>query len=196
MSSAGAVESITVLGRDSGLDGQARGSWVGAMARTEAEAEFTAFFRAEFGRVVRTVYLIVNDRGRAEEIAQDAFVQLLDHWAKVSRYEQPDAWVRRVAIRLAGRAARRERMRSVLEKRFRPSVATLPPDEPAGEVFSAVRRLPPSQRAAVVLFYVEDRPIAEIAELLGCAPSTARVHLYKARQRLAAMLDEEVGDVV
>jgi RNA polymerase sigma-70 factor (ECF subfamily) len=196
MSSAGAVESGAVLATDSGLDVQARGSWVGAMARAEAEAEFTAFFRAEFGRVVRTVYLIVNDRGRAEEIAQDAFVQLLDHWAKVSRYEQPDAWVRRVAIRLAGRAARRERMRSVLETRFRPSVATLPPDEPAGEVFGAVRRLPPSQRAAVVLFYGEDRPIAEIAELLGCAPSTARVHLFKARQRLAAMLDEEVGDVV
>src|SRR5215207_6060135 len=135
MSSAGAVEFNTDLGPDSGLDWQVRGSWVGAMARAEVEAEFTAFFRTEFARVARTVYLIVNDRGHAEEIAQDAFVQLLDHWAKVSRYEQPGAWVRRVAIRLASRAAKRERMRGVMERRFRPAVTTLPPDEPAGEVF-------------------------------------------------------------
>ncbi len=196
MSSAGAVEVTTGPGSEAGPDGPASGSWVGAMARTEAEAEFTAFFRAEFRRVVRTVYLIVNDRGRAEDIAQDAFVKLLDHWAKVSRYEQPDAWVRRVAIRLASRTAKRERMRSVLEGRFRLVEATLEPDEPPGDVLKAVRRLPPTQRAAVVLFYVEDRPIAEIAELLDCAPSTARVHLFKARQRLATMLNEEVGDVV
>ncbi|HEX2361152.1 MAG TPA: sigma-70 family RNA polymerase sigma factor [Jiangellaceae bacterium] len=165
------------------------------MRGTEAETEFTAFFRSEFRRVVRTVYLILPDRGRAEEIAQDAFVQLLDHWTKVSAYEQPDAWVRRVAIRLASRTAKRERMRAVLEGRFRPTVAA-PPDEPADDVFTAVRQLPPTQRAAVVLFYVEDRPIAEIADLLGCAPATARVHLFKARQRLATMLNEEVDDVV
>lgn len=196
MTSAGAVEFTTGPASDAGPDGPASGSWVGAMARTEAEAAFTAFFRAEFRRVVRTIYLIVNDRGSAEDIAQDAFVKLLDNWAKVSRYEQPDAWVRRVAIRLASRAAKRERMRSILEGRFRLAEATLAPDEPTGDVFEAVRRLPATQRAAVVLFYVEDRPIAEIAELLDCAPSTARVHLFKARQRLATMLDEEVGDVV
>jgi len=162
----------------------------------DAEAEFTWFFRAEFSRVVRTVYLILNDRGRAEEIAQDAFTQLLDHWAKVSRYEQPDAWVRRVAIRMAGRAARRERMRGLLEGRFRPAVSSPPPDEPSDEVFRAVRQLPPNQRAAVVLFYFEDRPISEIADFLGCAPATARVHLHRARQSLASHLHEEVDDVV
>jgi len=138
---------------------------------------------------------LVRSRDRAEEIAQDAFIQLLDHWGKVSSYEQPDAWVRRVAIRMAGRAARRERMRGLLEGRFRPVVATPPPDEPGNEVLRAVRSLPPNQRTAVVLFYFEDRPIAEIADVLGCSPATARVHLHKARQRLAALLHEEVDDV-
>jgi len=176
-----------------GPDGHARGPRAWAMA--DAEAEFTGFFRAEFSRVVRTVFLILNDRGRAEEIAQDAFIQLLDHWGKVSGYEQPDAWVRRVAIRMAGRAARRERMRGLLEGRFRPAVATPPPEEPGTEVLRAVRRLPPNQRTAVVLFYLEDRPIAEIADVLGCSPATARVHLHNARQRLAAFLHEEVEDV-
>jgi DNA-directed RNA polymerase specialized sigma24 family protein len=193
MSSASALGFNAREQNSAGLDGHARGPRAWAMA--DAEAEFTWFFRAEFSRVVRTVFLILNDRGRAEEIAQDAFIQLLDHWGKVSSYEQPDAWVRRVAIRMAGRAARRERMRGLLEGRFRPVVATPPPDEPGNEVLRAVRSLPPNQRTAVVLFYFEDRPIAEIADVLGCSPATARVHLHKARQRLAALLHEEVDDV-
>jgi RNA polymerase sigma-70 factor (ECF subfamily) len=49
---------------------------------------------------------------------------------------------------------------------------------------------------AVVLHYFEDRPVAEIADVLGCAPATARVHLHKARPRLASLLHEEVDDVV
>jgi DNA-directed RNA polymerase specialized sigma24 family protein len=63
--------------------------------------EYRWMFAAEYPAVVRTVYLVLHDYSRSEEIAQDAFVQLLRHWNKVRRYEAPGAWVRRVAIRLA-----------------------------------------------------------------------------------------------
>jgi RNA polymerase sigma-70 factor (ECF subfamily) len=161
------------------------------------EAGFSALFRAEYVRTTRTVFLVVHDRGHAEEIAQDAFMQLLDRWTSVSEYDQPGAWVRRVAIRMAVRYLRRERMRSLLERRTQ--LEPEPSEEltlPQTEVLTAVRQLPTNQRVAVVLHYFEDRPVAEIADALGCAPATARVHLYKARQRLAAILQEEVGDVV
>lgn len=194
MSSGGAIGLNTVQRSEASLDWLARCPGVRVMA--DDEAEFSWFFRAEFSRVVRTVFLILNDRGRAEEIAQDAFVQLLEHWAKVSRYEQPDAWVRRVAIRLATRAARRERTRGMLERRFRPAVAAPAPDTPDGSVFWAVRKLPPNQRTAIVLFYFEDRPIIEIADFLGCTSATARVHLHKGRQRLATLLHEEVDNAI
>lgn len=169
----------------------------GVGARMDAEAEFTAFFRAEFARVLRTVCLVVGDRGRAEEITQDAFVQLLDHWDAVSGYERPEAWVRRVAIRMAGRAARRERMVRILESGpFGRGESTAEMPEGDSDVAAAVRRLPAGQRTAVVLFYFEDRPVAEVAQLLGCSPATARVHLHRARRRLAALLGEVVDDVV
>ena len=167
------------------------------LARQDTHEAFTAFFAAEHPRMVRTVYLVVHDHGRAEEIVQDAFVQLLDHWETVSGYEQPGAWVRRVAIRMAVRAGNRERMRSLLERRSRTEADEVSePDGTSDEVLAAVRTLPTNQRAAVVLHYFEDRPVAEIADALGCAPATARVHLYKARQRLAELLHEEVDDVV
>ena len=55
----------------------------------------------------------------------------------------------------------------------------------------AIRALSPRQRAAVALYYFEDRPLTEIAMLLGCSHSTAKVHLFKARRRLATLLGED-----
>jgi RNA polymerase sigma-70 factor (ECF subfamily) len=163
----------------------------------QVDAGFSALFRAEYARTVRTVFLVLHDRGHAEEISQDAFMQLLDRWASVSGYDQPGAWVRRVAIRMAVRHLRRDRMRTLLERRTQLVPKTSEElTVPQTEVLEAVRQLPTNQRVAVVLHYFEDRPVADIADALGCAPATARVHLHKARLRLAALLHEEVGDVV
>jgi RNA polymerase sigma-70 factor (ECF subfamily) len=55
--------------------------------------------------------------------------------------------------------------------------------------WAEVRRLPHRQRVAIALFYVEDRPVAEIAAVLGCAEATARVHLLRGRRSLAERLE-------
>jgi RNA polymerase sigma factor (sigma-70 family) len=158
----------------------------------EAHDEYTWFFRAEFRAVTQTAYLVLHDRQRAEDVAQEAFTQLLVHWKKVSRYQRPDAWVRRVAIRLASRVASRERRRAHIERDERRE-ATVPDRDL--DLIRALRSLPPQQRAAVALFYFEDRPTEEVAHILGCTESTATVHLHKARKRLAQILGEEWLDV-
>jgi RNA polymerase sigma-70 factor (ECF subfamily) len=155
---------------------------------TDAPLEFTAFFRREFAAVLRTVELILRDHGRAEEVTQDAFVQLLRRWSTVSAYERPDAWVRRVAIRLAVRSLRRDRMWQLVRGGLLPG----PPDRATRfDLDGAIRKLSGSQRAAIVLHYYEDRPTAEVASILGCSESTARVHLHHARKRLAELLGED-----
>jgi RNA polymerase sigma factor (sigma-70 family) len=159
----------------------------------DAEAEYSWFYRGEYPNVVRTVFLIVHDRPRAEDVTQDAFVQLYAHWNKVSRYERPEAWVRRVAIRMAIRHIKRERMRSVLERE------TDPPTIPStGDVdlMRAMRELPATQRVAVVLFYFEDRPIAEIEHIRGMSQGAVKMALTRARHRLAELLGEEVVEDV
>src|SRR5712691_7056522 len=70
---------------------------------------FDALYRDSFAVVVRSVRWVVGDTEVAREIAQDAFVAALVHWRKVSSYENPGAWVRRVAIRQAVRAVKRTR---------------------------------------------------------------------------------------
>ncbi|MDP9221777.1 MAG: SigE family RNA polymerase sigma factor [Actinomycetota bacterium] len=154
--------------------------------------EFSWFYQAEFPAVVRTIFLILHDRGRAEEIAQESFIQLLSRWKKVSAYDHPDAWVRRVAIRLAIRATRRDRLRLRLEVGVEPPAAPGPIDV---DLVRAIRTLSPAQRAAVVLFYFEDRPVAQVARILNCSDATAKVHLHRARKRLGQLLGEEVQGV-
>jgi RNA polymerase sigma-70 factor (ECF subfamily) len=163
----------------------------------ERDTEFTAFFRAEYPAVVGTLFLVLHDREQARDVAQDAFIQLFARWSRISHYERPEAWVRRVGIRMAVRAARRERRRSELERRVPVGSSPRPVDV---DIVRAVRMLPAAQRAAVALFYLEDRPVSDVASILGCSDVTARVHLHRARNRLAQLLGErelteEVRDV-
>jgi RNA polymerase sigma-70 factor (sigma-E family) len=165
---------------------------VAVKVRWDVEADDSAFawlFRDEYPAIVRTAYLMLGDREAAEDVAQEAFVRLYARWRRVSRYERPGAWVRRVAIRLASRARGRPRAATLTEGPARPEPTTDP------DLRLALLALPANQRAAVVLHYLEDLPVAEVAVLMGCAPSTAKVHLHRARKRLAELLGEETNDV-
>jgi DNA-directed RNA polymerase specialized sigma24 family protein len=160
-----------------------------AIPMTDEDVGYSRFFRDQYPRVVRTIHLIVHDQSRAEDIAQDAFLRLLRDWPRISSYERPDAWVRRIAIRMAVRGLRRDQLFSTFRTYLLPRPAPEPRDL---DVADAVRLLPRAQRAAIALFYYEDRPVSEIASIMGCTESTARVHLHHARQRLAKLLGEEV----
>ncbi len=137
----------------------------------DREEEFQVLFASEYPQVVRAVFFILQDQSRAEEITQDAFMQLLRHWRKVCRYELPQAWVRRVALRLAVKSAQRERR--ITSALFRTgavsSVDVSTQVAQHSDVFAAIGRLAPKERVVVVLFYFEDRSTAEIAQLLECS---------------------------
>lgn len=159
--------------------------------RASEQREYDWYFRASFGPVSRTVFLVVHDRELAEDITQEALYRMLRNWRTVSTYERPEAWVRRVAIRIAVRELQRRAARAGKERLGQP----VPYDElPDPDVARAVGDLAPMQRAAVVLFYWEDRPVHEIAEVLAVSDSTVKQHLFRARQRLAAVLEEGVND--
>jgi RNA polymerase sigma factor (sigma-70 family) len=155
---------------------------------TTVTDDYDWFFRDTYPAVVLAARMILQDRQGAEDVAQEAFVRLARHWAKVSKYDRPEAWVRRVAIRIAVKEVRKRRMLGALV----PEGESRHVDEPYDiDLMNAIRQLPAMQRAAVVLFYLEDRPLLEIAHILDCSESTAGVHLHRGRRRLAHLL----GDV-
>jgi RNA polymerase sigma-70 factor (ECF subfamily) len=155
--------------------------------------QFETFYRREFRAVVALAYALSGSRMGAEDLAQEAFIVAHREWPRVGLYDRPEAWVRRVVANMAVSAYRRRRaeLRSLARlagHRHEP----LPPLEPVdAEFWQKVRSLPPKQAQAITLFYLEDRPVDEIAGILECSENTAKVHLFKGRQRLARLL--EVG---
>jgi RNA polymerase sigma factor (sigma-70 family) len=152
---------------------------------------FDALFAAERGRVVATVFALAGSAAVAEEITQEAFLRLHLHWAKVSRYDRPDQWVRRVAVNLAVSRRRRRTNEEHALRRLggRTNVVTQALDPRDDALWTAVRALPKRQAQAVALHYVADLAVAEIATVLGCTEGTVQTHLFRARQALAGAVD-------
>lgn len=153
------------------------------MDRNQDGADFDDVFRDGYRSVVRVVAPIVGSVADAEAVAQEAFLKAYVRWRTVGRYDRPGAWIRRVAIRDGVRFAGR--------RRRRPDGLPPPGPDPAPGVAArldldrALLRLPPKQRACVVLHYLADAPVAEVAASLGCREATVRVHLHRARAALA-----------
>lgn len=168
--------------------------------------DFEAFYRLEFASMVALARAICGDHQQAEDLAQEAMSRAHRHWTKVSNYDRPGAWLRRVTINLALSRRRKFQRELVMLRRSaavqqlqRQHVERAQSTELVGaglydEVWQAVRQLPPKQRAAIALFYQEDLSTSDIADALGCTVSTATSHLSQARSRLAALLDEPLED--
>lgn len=171
--------------------------------RTGAEDDqesFAWFFTSEYPQVVRLLTVVVGDPAAAEDVAQEAFVRLHRHWARISRYESPEAWVRRVALNQAFSWRRRERRRREGEERAPEwasgsgSTASSELQDDSDQVLRAVHRLAPRDRALVGLYHLEDRPLGEVAAVLGLSPNAAKVALHRARKRLALLLTEPADE--
>ena len=158
---------------------------------TQFAEPFAAFYRREYRGLVALAAAVSGSGSLAEDVAQEALLKAHQAWPKISSYDKPGAWVRRVTINIATNRRRRRaserRMAPIAGDRDR-SVEIVLRDN---ALWRAVAELPPRQRAAIALFYLEDRSIADIAEILDCAPNTAKAHLHQGRQALHARLDRE-----
>jgi RNA polymerase sigma-70 factor (ECF subfamily) len=128
----------------------------------------------------------------AEDICQEAWARLVVRWGRISSYEDPEAWVRAVAVRLL---VSRHRRRAVAA-RFLPVLASsshVPgPSGASVDLAAALAGLPLEQRAAVVLHHALDLPVDEVARVLDVPVGTVKSRLSRGRAALAALLAEEV----
>jgi RNA polymerase sigma-70 factor (ECF subfamily) len=150
---------------------------------------FDGFYQREYRSVLALAVVLVGDRGAAEDLAQETFVAALQSWSHI---DQPDRWVRSVVSKLAMSWWRRVYAgRRAMTRLYQPEggITEMPADS---ETFWAeVRRLPARQAQAIALYYMEDLPTEEIGGILGCNPSTVRIHLSRGRKTLAMRLGVE-----
>ena len=145
-------------------------------------------FVAERGnRLLRTAALLAGTRADGEDLLQSALERLLRHWRRIDG--DPENYVRRTLYNLAADGWRRQRVRQQKAVLFEPAR----PVDPAAAVDlrdAVVRvlvRLPPRQRAVVVLRYFEQLSEAETAEALGCSVGTVKSATARGLARLREM---------
>jgi len=158
--------------------------------------DLSGFYLAEFPRLAGVLTLYCGDPDLAHDLAQEAMARACRDWSKVSRLDSPQAWVYRVGMNLANSWHRR----SVRGRRVMASAANQPPvgsDDPTTRlaVRAEIVRLPPRQRAALVLRYFVDLPVAEVAVLMRCSEGTVRALTSQAIDRLRTVIPNLLQEV-
>ncbi|MBB6347632.1 SigE family RNA polymerase sigma factor [Nonomuraea muscovyensis] len=159
------------------------------MDRNESFREFVA---AHQQSLMRTAYLLAGDAHRAEDLLQAVLLKVLGRWSRLSRIDNPEAYARKALLNQ--HISWRRRLRGGAEL---PSAA--PPERSySSEDATVVRlvmrqalmRLPPRQRAVIVLRFYEDRTERETAELLNCSIGTVKSQAHHALARLRVLAPE------
>ncbi|MDX6217191.1 MAG: hypothetical protein QOG99_2775 [Frankiales bacterium] len=155
------------------------------------EANVEDLYAGSYTRLVGLVALVAGSREEAEEVVQEAFVRLLPRWGTVARYDDPEAWVRGVALRLLSNRFRKVRNGRVALRRHggQPDVAE--PTADAVDVVRALSVLPVTLRQVVVLHYLLGHEVAAVAAELQVPVGTVKSRLSRAREVLAPLLAEE-----
>jgi RNA polymerase sigma-70 factor (ECF subfamily) len=156
------------------------------------DKEFEEFYQASYGRTVALVAAITGSRHEAEDVAQEAYARALARWSRLRRYDIPEAWVRKVALRIAidsGRRLRRNMAAAVRVAAQRRPAGPEPADDlmhtPLGVALSG---LPLHQRQVIVLHYLADLPVNVIADECGLPVGTVKTRLVVARRHLEQQL--------
>jgi RNA polymerase sigma-70 factor (ECF subfamily) len=155
-----------------------------------AEDGLRELYAGSYARLVGVVALIGGDRHEAEEVVQEAFVRLLPQWPRVSHYDDPEAWVRGVALRLLSNRWRK--LRNGRNAARRHGLAD-PAEGPTGDVVDVTRALaalPLQHRQVVVLHYLLGLDVRAVAAALRVPEGTVKSRLSRAREVLQPLLSE------
>lgn len=157
---------------------------------------FPDWYRSEYHHVVALVYVLSGSRWAAEELTQDAFIEAHRKWATIGAYDDPGAWVRKVAVNKARSWGRRRGAEARAYAKHALRERELPGELPEASdgFWAAVRSLPDRQAQIVVLHYLDDRPVDQIGELLGISSGTVKTQLHRARTTLATRLRVDLED--
>jgi RNA polymerase sigma-70 factor (ECF subfamily) len=152
---------------------------------TSADDEFDAWYLGCRDRLVMQVAAMCGDRVEAMDFVQEAFIRAWARWQRVGRYNDPEGWVRRVAVNLA--IGRWRWAKNVV---LREHVAT-PVEPSAGEpaaTMTALATLPMNHRRAIVLHHLVGLPVDDVATELGVPVGTVKSWLSRGRAQLATAL--------
>ena len=152
--------------------------------------EFDAFYAGSAGRVLGQVFVLTGNRAEAEDAVAEAYTRAWQRWPTVRACDSPEAWVRRVAVRVAVSNWRKavNQLRAHRRKK---------PEEPNGELnvdhlalMAALRRIPAAQRQVIVLYHLIGLSVTEISAEVGIPAGTVKTRLARGRRAMADHLSD------
>jgi RNA polymerase sigma-70 factor (sigma-E family) len=160
----------------------------------DRDVVLAAAYGAHYAELVGLARLLLDDRGQAEEVVQEAFVRTYAGWARVRTKDDPLPYLRTAVVNLARGGLRRRRFARERRLEAVPDAespeSTVERGEAHRALSAAVRALPDRQRACVVLRYYLDCSTAECARTLGISEGSVKTHLHRALAALAPRLEE------
>jgi RNA polymerase sigma-70 factor (sigma-E family) len=171
------------------------------IAQDAADEAVTVLYRAHALRLTRLAYVMLGDRGLAEDIVQEAFAGLHRRWGRLSDPSKAVFYLRSSVLngcRSVLRRAPAARALTLVDIGGDGPMSVVASAEAAAlsaeerrALMSAIRRLPTRQREALVLRFYLDEPEAEIARLMGIRPGTVRSTTFRALAALGRLLEEK-----
>ncbi|HEX5597739.1 MAG TPA: sigma-70 family RNA polymerase sigma factor [Micromonosporaceae bacterium] len=149
-------------------------------------------YHGSYHRLVAQIYAFTTDLTEAQDVVQEAFTRALARPRKLTDVDNPEAWLRTVAVNVVRRRWRRRKLLDAILLRDRPVTQTVEP-APGPErtdLRDALADLPDIFREVIVLHYFADLAVDDIARTLGVPAGTVKSRLSRARAALAALLGD------
>jgi RNA polymerase sigma-70 factor, ECF subfamily len=160
-------------------------------SKVSVRPDFAEFYAASFGRLTVQLHAFTGDHAEAQDLVQEALCRAYSKWETISSYDDPLGWVRRVAWNLAVSRWRRANVLKLWRRDLVPPDVP-PPSEQHVELVRALTRLNPRHRQAVVLHYLADMTIGDIAQFCDVAEGTVKAWLHRGRAELSAIMTPRV----
>jgi RNA polymerase sigma-70 factor (ECF subfamily) len=149
---------------------------------------FDAFYAGTSRRLLHQMYAMTSNLAEAQDLVQEAYARAWQRWSSVASYDDPEAWVRTVAWRLAASRWRKAKNAVTALARHGPAPDTPEPSVDNVALVTALRQIPEAQRRAIVLHHLVGLSVAEVAAETGAPEGTVKARLSRGRSALAELL--------
>ena len=165
---------------------------------TPSTPEFEHLFREHYRLVYRTAYSVTGRAEDAEDVVQSVFLKLLRRESPMDLGRNPHGYLYRAALNLALDTIRRRRRHVLVrDNTFFESATQVADareaDDLDSRLWQAIAELQPSSAQILILRYVHDRSLADIAQMLGFTRGTVAVSLFRSRARLKKIIRAHSG---
>jgi len=152
----------------------------------------TDLYHASYRRLVAQVYAFTTDLSEAQDAVQEAFARALARRGHLSDIDAPEAWLRTVAVNIVKRRWRRKQLLDRIMLRERPVTRFLEeaPEPDRTDLREALATIPRTYREVIVLHYLADLPVDEVAAILEVPVGTVKSRLSRGREALKGLLDD------